>query len=96
MNKLLLYLVAFVVILPTTLFAVFFTGFGLMLGLDSFFHESSLLKLALFLCTVFGDLAILSMWILFLHYTQNPSNPLDLNGTALLFWRVWQRLFRWL
>lgn len=69
------YLVAFVVLLPTTLVAAPLTFAGLLVACDSFVHPSSVLPLAIFSSIMLGDLGLASMWILFFHYRTKSTKP---------------------
>jgi hypothetical protein len=75
MKKLLLYLVAYVIMLPTILVAAPLTFVGLVVACDSIFHLSAISPLAIFSIILFGDLGIASMCILFLHYQHDAAKP---------------------
>jgi hypothetical protein len=75
MKKLLLYFVAYLVVLPTILVAAPLSFVGLLAACDDISHPGAGSALALFSSIIFGDLGVASMWILFIHYRRNVAEP---------------------
>jgi hypothetical protein len=70
MKKLLLYFVAYLVVLPTILVAAPLSFVGLLAACDDISHPGAGSPLALFSSIIFGDLGVTSMWMLFIHYRR--------------------------
>lgn len=83
MKKLLLYLIAFLVMVPTTLVAAPLTLAGLVAAFAAVVEESAASPLAILSLVTFGFFGVASMWILFFHYLKNTANPPDQNGTIV-------------
>jgi hypothetical protein len=75
MKKLLLYLIAFLVMVPTTLVAAPLTFAGLVVAFAAIVEESGRSRLVVLPLVTFGFFGLASMWILFLHYLKNTANP---------------------
>jgi hypothetical protein len=75
MKKLLLYLITFLVMVPTTPIAALLTLMGLVAVFAAIVEESAASPLAILSLVTFGFFGLASMWILFFHYLKNTGNP---------------------
>jgi hypothetical protein len=75
MKKFLLYLVAFLVMVPTTLVAAPLAFVGLVTAFAAIVEESAASPLAILSLVTFGLFGLASMWLLFFHYLKNTANP---------------------
>ncbi|WP_230024998.1 hypothetical protein [Massilia sp. Bi118] len=75
MKKPALYLVAFFVLVPTTLVAAPLTVVGMVVAWTSIFERSAASPPAMFSALTLGFLGLASMWVLFFHYLKSVSNP---------------------
>lgn len=75
MKKMLSYLVALVVLFPTTLVAAPLSFVGLLVACNGIVNSNISSPLALFSAIMLGDFGLGSMWILFFHYRKKSTKP---------------------